>query len=130
VPYADAHEVVCELERRRLRVGLISNVGFDIRPILRAHGFAQLARSPTLSYELGVMKPDRRIFEAGLAALGTDASQTLMVGDHQEMDRGGEAIGLRTLILPMTPAGSVHGLTQVLSAVAEDQRRSSARLAR
>lgn len=130
VPYADAHEVVEELERRGVRVGLISNVGFDIRPILRGHGFHGLARSPTLSYELGVIKPDPRIFEAALAALGSEASETLMVGDHPEVDRGGEALGIRTLILPMTPTGSVHGLKQVLSAVGEDQRRSSPRFAR
>jgi HAD superfamily hydrolase (TIGR01509 family) len=130
VPYADAREVVEELGRRGVRAGLISNVGFDVRPILRAHGFGQLARSATLSFEVGVIKPDRRIFEAALAALGSDAAETLMVGDHPEVDRGAEVLGIRTLILPMTPAGGVHGLTQVLSALGEDQRRSSARCAR
>lgn len=130
VPYEDAHEVVAELARRGLRVGLISNVGFDVRPILRAHGFEQLARSATLSFEVGVIKPDPRIFRAALAKLGSDVSETLMVGDHPEVDRGAEALGIRTLILPMTPAGGVHGLRQVLSAVDEDQRRSSARCAR
>ena len=130
VPYADARPVVDELERRGMRVGLISNVGFDIRPILRAHGFELLARSPTLSYELGAIKPSPRIFQAALSALGTDGAATLMVGDHPEMDRGGEELGIRTLILPMTPTGSVHGLTRVLSAVDEDHRRSSARFAR
>jgi HAD superfamily hydrolase (TIGR01509 family) len=130
VPYADAREVVEGLEQREVRVGLISNVGFDVRPILRAYGFEQLARSPTLSYEAGAMKPDPGIFQAALAALGSDASETLMVGDHQEVDRGGEALGIRTLILPMTSAGGVHGLRRVLSAVDEDQRRSTARPAR
>lgn len=130
VPYADAREVVEEVQRRGFRVGLISNVGFDVRPILRVHGFGQLARSTTLSYEHGVTKPDPRIFQAALAALGSDASQTIMVGDHPEVDIGGEALGIRTLILPMTPAGSVHGLDQVLSAVGDDQSRSSARFAR
>jgi putative hydrolase of the HAD superfamily len=130
VPYADAHDVVEEVERRGVRVGLISNVGFDIRPILRAHGFPQLARSPTLSYELGVIKPDPRIFQAALASLGSDASETLMVGDHPEADRGGEALGIRTLILPMTPAGGVHGLAEVVRTVEADQSRSTARFAR
>lgn len=130
VPYADAREVVETLERRGLRVGLISNVGFDIRPILRAYGFHQLARSPTLSYELGVIKPARRIFEVALRSLGSDASETLMVGDHPEVDRGGETLGIRTLILPMTSAGGVHGLRQVLRAVDEDHSRASARSAR
>jgi putative hydrolase of the HAD superfamily len=129
-PYADARQVVEELERRGVRVGLISNVGFDIRPILRAHGFEQLARSAVLSFEVGAVKPDPRIFEAALAALGSDASGTLMVGDHPETDLGGEALGIRTLILPMTPAGTVHGLAQVLSAAAEHHRRSSPRFAR
>ncbi len=118
IPYPDAQPVIAELERREIRVGLISNVGFDIRPILRAHGFPQLADRCTLSYELGVIKPAPRIFAAALSTLGGDAAQTLMVGDHATVDRGAEALGIRTVILPMTAPGTEHGLERVLEMLA------------
>jgi HAD superfamily hydrolase (TIGR01509 family) len=113
VPYADARRTVEQLRARGLRVGLISNVGFDIRPILRAHGFDEQARRCALSFELHAVKPDPEIFRAALRTLEAEPSATLMIGDHESADRGGEALGIRTVILPMTAPGSRHGLDQV-----------------
>lgn len=124
VAYADAVAVVGEIAARGIRVGLVSNVGFDIRPILRHHGLGQLADRCTLSFEVGHMKPDPRIFQAALRELGTPAAATLMVGDHERADGGARALGMRTLILPMTEPGSVHGLeavTRVLEGEGRDR---------
>jgi putative hydrolase of the HAD superfamily len=114
IPYADASALLDELGRRGTKTGLISNVGFDLRPIVRANGFDALAENCKLSYEVGAAKPDRRIFEAALGMLESDPGETLMVGDHEEVDRGGEVLGMRTVILPMTPPGMTHGLMKVL----------------
>lgn len=114
--YADARAVLDALERRGLRIGVLSNVGFDLRPILLGHSLGQLARYCTLSYAVGAVKPDPRIFEAALRTIRSEPSQTLMVGDH-EVDRGGEALGIRTLILPMSSAGGRHGLEAVLELI-------------
>jgi FMN phosphatase YigB (HAD superfamily) len=65
-----------------------------------------------LSYEVGFVKPDPRIFEAVLAALGLPAREVLMVGDNAHDDGGGAHLGMRTLILPRT-GGRVHGLAAV-----------------
>jgi HAD superfamily hydrolase (TIGR01509 family) len=111
--YADARGVIEALERRGVRVGVLSNVGFDIRPILLGQGLEMLARFCTMSYVVGATKPDPRIFEAALRAIGSEPARALMVGDH-EVDRGGEAVGIRTLILPMSPPGGEHGLSAVL----------------
>jgi FMN phosphatase YigB (HAD superfamily) len=119
LPYSDARRVVGALVARGFRVGLISNVGFDIRPILSHHGFDQLARCATLSCEHQVTKPDRRLFRAALAALGTDPERTLMVGDHPTADGGAAELGMRTLIWPMDPPGREHGLDRVLRALDE-----------
>lgn len=115
--YADAREVIEALKRRDIRIGVLSNVGFDIRPILVGHGLGALAPFCTMSYAVGVVKPDPRIFEAALRALGSEPSRTLMVGDHADADRGGEALGIRTLILPMSSPGGDHGLAQVLELI-------------
>jgi HAD superfamily hydrolase (TIGR01549 family) len=118
VAYADAASTVAEIAGRGLRVGLISNVGFDIREILRCHGMGRLAENCTLSFEIGCVKPDPRIFRAALDQLGTPAPNTLMVGDHERADGGARAVGMRTLILPMTDPGTVHGLGSVLEVLA------------
>jgi putative hydrolase of the HAD superfamily len=114
IPYPDTRGVIEALHRRDVRAGVISNVGFDLRPILHADGFEDLACRCTMSFEVGAAKPDPRIFEAALDTLQADASRTLMVGDHETVDRGGEMLGIQTVILPMTAPGSDHGLSRIL----------------
>jgi HAD superfamily hydrolase (TIGR01509 family) len=69
-----------------------------------------------LSYEVGAVKPDHRIFQAALDALALPADRVLMVGDNANDDVGGASMGLRTLILPRTN-GPVHGLDAVTALV-------------
>ena len=114
IAYPDAAPTVQALQAAGLRVGLISNIGYEIRPILRAHGLPALAQHATLSCEHRIMKPDARLFEAALATLGSSAAETLMVGDHAAADTGGVALGMRTLILPMSAPGLAHGLDAVV----------------
>jgi FMN phosphatase YigB (HAD superfamily) len=47
--------------------------------------------------------------------VGADPAATLMVGDNAVDDTGGLALGIRTLLLPMSPAGEPHGLDAVLA---------------
>ena len=91
-----------------------SNVGFDLRPILCHHGFEELARHSTLSFEENVTKPDPRIFRAALGTVSAEPAETLMVGDRPEADGAAAELGLRTLIWPMSPPGAEHGLDRVL----------------
>jgi len=114
VAYSDTRETLRALADRRLAVGLVSNVGFDLRPILVAHGMRELAAHATLSYEQGVVKPEPQIFRLALEGLDAQARSTLMVGDSETADGGAAALGIRTLILPMSPAGARHGLHRVL----------------
>lgn len=112
-PYDDALPVLHELRRRGVRLAVLSNIGIDIRPRLRALGVLDLVDAVVLSYEVGVVKPDPRIFEHTLAAVDVSAAAALMVGDTWDVDGGAAAIGVRTLILPPT-AGPTRGLDLVL----------------
>jgi putative hydrolase of the HAD superfamily len=114
VPYADAAPTLAALAAREVRVGLISNIGFDLREILHAHGFGSLADTATLSYEVGAMKPDPRIFRAALSIFGVAPEQTVMVGDNPDADGGAAELGITTLIIELTPPGTSHGLDRVL----------------
>jgi HAD superfamily hydrolase (TIGR01509 family) len=86
VPYPDAAPTLAALAERDLRLGLISNIGFDLREVLHAHGFGALADTATLSYEVGTMKPDPELFRAALKTFGVSPAAAVMIGDNPEAD--------------------------------------------
>lgn len=111
VAYDEAPGVLEELRRRGIRTAILSNIGIDLRPIMARERL--VPDEVVLSCEVGVVKPDPGIFLAALAALGTSAAETLMVGDNWADDAAASALGIRTLILPRTK-GRHHGLDIVL----------------
>ena len=115
-PYDDTLPVLQALRQHGLRVAMLSNVGYDLRPVVERTGIAPLLDGMVLSQELGVVKPDPRIFEAALDVLDRPAAEVLMVGDAWQDDGAAAALGIRTLILPRTD-GPVHGLELVLRLV-------------
>ena len=64
-------EVLGALRERGLGIGVVSNIGWDLRPVFRAHGLDALVDAYALCYEHGVQKPDARLFRAACDALGT-----------------------------------------------------------
>jgi len=113
VPYADTRATLEAVRGGGLKVGVVSNVPADLRPVFAKHGLAGLVDSYTHSFEVGAEKPDPAIFLAAAKSLGVKPSETLMVGDH-EVDRGAERAGMRVLILPMKFDGDVRGLDRVV----------------
>ena len=114
--YDDSIPTLRALREAGVRTCLLSNAGVPIRSVLDRDGISPWVDAVVLSYEVGCVKPDRRIFEAALDAVGLPATDVLMVGDNAHDDGGGAALGLRTLILPRT-AGRVHGLRAVTALV-------------
>ncbi len=114
--YDDTVPTLIALREMGMRVCLLSNAGVPIRTVLDREGVTPWVDATVLSYEVGAVKPDRRIFEAALAALDLPASRVVMVGDNANDDGGGAHLGLRTLILPRT-SGRVHGLDAVTALV-------------
>jgi putative hydrolase of the HAD superfamily len=114
VPYADTRATLEAVRRRGLRVGVVSNVPADLRPVFAKHGLDGLVDSYTHSFEVGAEKPDPAIFLEAAKSLGVKPNETLMVGDH-EVDRGAERAGMRVFILPTEFDGDVRGLGRVLA---------------
>lgn len=110
VPFADARRVLGELHRAGCLIGVVSNTGWDVREVFRAHGIDALVDTFTLSCEVGAAKPSAAIFTAACRSLGCRPEETVMVGDDPLADVGGVPLGVRTLILPPTPPGSDNGL--------------------
>jgi HAD superfamily hydrolase (TIGR01509 family) len=115
VPYADARCTLRTLREAGVRIAVVSNVGFDLRPIFAHHGLDELVSAYVLSYELGVIKPDPAIFLNACHQVDVDPAAALMVGDSPGSDAGAVTAGVRTLLLPASPAGSTQGLDAVVS---------------
>ncbi|MCX5113078.1 HAD-IA family hydrolase [Streptomyces sp. NBC_00378] len=92
-PYPDAAEVLGALHDSGIRIGVVSNIGWDLRPVFRAHGLDPLIDTYVLSYEHGVQKPDSRIFHTACTSLGLDPADVVMVGDDRNADGGAAALG-------------------------------------
>ncbi|MEE1801227.1 HAD-IA family hydrolase [Streptomyces sp. JV176] len=92
-PYADAAEVLGTLRRAGIGVAVVSNIGWDLRPVFRAHGLDAFVDAYVLSYEHGIQKPDARLFRTACEELGQDPHDVLMVGDDRDADGGAAELG-------------------------------------
>lgn len=82
------------------RLAIVSNIALDIRPALSRWGIASALDAIVLSYEVGYVKPDARIFQLAADSLGVDATDCLMIGDSAHDDVGGASLGMQCLIVP------------------------------
>ncbi|MEU6841230.1 HAD-IA family hydrolase [Streptomyces sp. NPDC046716] len=93
LPYPDALDVLTALRGRGVPVGVVSNIGWDLRPVFVEHGLDPYIGTYVMSYRHGVQKPDARLFAAACADLGVAPADTLMVGDDRRSDAGAADIG-------------------------------------
>lgn len=103
-PYPDTVEVLRGLRSRSVPVAVVSNIGWDPRPVLARHGVAGLLDVLVLSDERGLLKPDPAIFRLALDELGVAAAGTVMVGDNEVNDGAATALGVRFALVPEDPA--------------------------
>jgi putative hydrolase of the HAD superfamily len=118
-PYPDAAEVLGALRERGAPVAVVSNIGWDLRPVFAAHGLDVLVDAFVLSYEVGAQKPDPAIFRAACAQLGLAPQEVAMVGDNREADGGAAALGCPVLLVDHLPAerrpGALRGVLDLVS---------------
>jgi putative hydrolase of the HAD superfamily len=84
--YPDAAPALSALKRRGLTLGVISNMGRDLPSVLEEIGLAAYLQVVVASGEVGVSKPDRRIFELTLQRAGVPATEAIYVGDLYDSD--------------------------------------------
>jgi putative hydrolase of the HAD superfamily len=117
VPYLDTESVLAELGRRNVTAVVVSDVPFDLRPIFAHYGLEHYVHTFVLSGEHGSIKPERRLFQIALDAVGLQPRDVLMVGDNQVNDGVAIDAGITTLLLPQVPSGSPRGLSTMLDLV-------------
>ncbi|MEW2223195.1 HAD-IA family hydrolase [Streptomyces sp. NPDC006990] len=115
VPYADTGATLAALRGAGLTLGVLSNIGWDLRETFAHHGVAEYFSCWVHSYEHATEKPDPALFRTACRELGADPDETLMVGDHPAADGGAAGAGLRAYVLPAGASpGGVRGLDAVL----------------
>ncbi|WP_020669805.1 HAD family hydrolase [Amycolatopsis nigrescens] len=114
-PYPDTEAVLKGAAGKGLKVGVLSNIAFDIRPAFNGRGLDAYVDEFVLSYEVGAIKPDPAIFRVALDRLGVPAAETLMVGDSEEADGGARALGCPfALVEPLPTTERPDGLLVAL----------------
>ncbi|WP_459958182.1 HAD family hydrolase [Nocardia sp. IFM 10818] len=102
-PYPDTGQVLRALYESGLAVAVVSNIAFDLRPALVDRGWDRYIGDFALSFEVGAMKPDERIFRSALERLGVAPENALMVGDSLEADGGATVLGCEFALVDPLP---------------------------
>lgn len=98
--YTDALPAVEAVWARGMSVGLISNAPGSLRGALHHLGLADRLRPIMISAEVGVAKPDPRIYVEALRRAGlTDPGRAVFVDDLPQNVAGASAVGMRALLL-------------------------------
>jgi HAD superfamily hydrolase (TIGR01509 family) len=114
LPYPDTEPTLRKLHEAGVKVAVVSNIAFDIRPLFAAWGLDGLVDAFVLSFEIGRIKPDPAIFYRACGLLGVDPEHAIMVGDTPA-DAGAVKAGCPALVLPAADPGKPNGLSAVLS---------------
>jgi putative hydrolase of the HAD superfamily len=103
---------VLEALHGQYRLGVVSNFDRRLYPVLEHLGMRRYFEAIVISSELGVDKPDGRIFAAALSALGAAPGETVHAGDDPEQDwRAAENAGLHVYRVDR-PARGLEGLPE------------------
>lgn len=93
-------EALEQLRDSGLRLAVISNSDGRASAALEAAGLRDLFAFVIDSGEVGIEKPDPRIFGFALARMGTSAAESLYVGDLYEVDAvGARAAGMAVVLI-------------------------------
>jgi putative hydrolase of the HAD superfamily len=100
VPRPDAVPTLEELRRRGHKLGLITVCSTDVAELWEASPFGGLFDATVFSCEVGISKPDPRIYELCCEQLNVEPGDCLFVGDGANYELpGAEKVGMTALQL-------------------------------
>lgn len=120
-----AVDLVRALHESGVPIGILTNGPADIQRLkLEQLGASDCFDTVVISGEVGIGKPDPRVFEIVLAGLGTSPADTVMVGDSWNRDiEGAESVGMRSIWI--SSGRTLRRQVKGVSVVADTARAAS-----
>ncbi|MCY4570939.1 MAG: HAD family hydrolase [Candidatus Poribacteria bacterium] len=117
---SEALHVLNTLHRSK-KLALVSN--FDHPPhvhsVLSKHGLTHFFDSVVISAEVGVKKPDPRIFDSALDRTGTEPKDVIYVGDTEDDTKAARAAGIVPVLIQRENEGNAFDFSVNKPNVAE-----------
>ncbi len=89
-------EIIGSLGQQGYRLCLLSNTtASELRPLLETHGLEPLFDEIIISSEVGMRKPDPRIFRLSLSRLGARPEETAFVDDSPHNVNAARRLGIK-----------------------------------
>jgi putative hydrolase of the HAD superfamily len=100
-PAKGARELLQLLRNSKVKIGILSDFQIEYQfEKLRRLGLLELVDDVITSEEVGVEKPNSKMFLSAVASLGASASRTIMVGDHYKKDiLGANRCGIQGILV-------------------------------
>ena len=83
--------------RPRYKTALLSNFSARLRDELAQHGLLDAFDAIIISGQVGIVKPDARVYRLAAGRLGVLPGECLFVDDYDENIAGARAVGMQTL---------------------------------
>ena len=94
----DILEVLKELKAKDVKLGLISNADVIDCKYWHQSPLAHLFDDVIFSCDVGILKPDKEIYELAMAHLNVKANECMFVGDGGSNElKGAKAVGMKTV---------------------------------
>ena len=105
--YVDVEPAFRRLKGAGLRLGIILNWDRRLASILDGLGLGELLDTVVSSAEVGLRKPDPRVFELACCRLGVAPGEAAHVGDHHYADIvGATAVGMTPVLIDRHSSGA------------------------
>ena len=100
LPFDGVNEVLAELKRQSIGLGIISNWDCTARDILATARLSDYFDHLIISCEVGCRKPDQAIFNLAMERAGVQARDCIYIGDNYYDDAvGSRSVGMPALII-------------------------------
>ncbi len=83
--------------RPQYKIGLISNAWSDLRDYIVRQGFDDAFDAMVISAEVGVVKPEARIYRVALEKLGVAPEEAVFLDDFFENVEGAQQVGMHAI---------------------------------
>lgn len=106
-------EFVHELKSKGFSVGLISNIISPVRDIIKRFGYYDIFNEAILSCEVGLLKPQKEIYELALHRMDAVVQESIFIDDKQLNLDTANTMGFVTL-LAKTPEQIINEVNKLI----------------